>query len=79
MTTDIAERVPAMSDAQLKTFKENVLRLQSDGTDRQKVEAERLLPLITAELAGRKPPPPEPKPATVRKKAPAKKKAAAAE
>lgn len=76
MTIDLAERVPEMTDAQLKTFKENVQRLQTSGTDRQKVEAERLLPLIVAELAGRKPPPPEPK-ATVRKKAPAKAKAKA--
>jgi hypothetical protein len=82
MAIDIAEQIPSMTDAQLKTFKDNVTRLQVSGADRQKVEAERLLPLILAELAGRKPAPAAEAPkraAAPRKKAAPKKKAAASE
>ena len=70
---DIGEQVPSMTDAQLKIMKENVIRLQTTGSDKQKNEAARLLPLIEAEMAGRKPPVVE-----KAKRAPAKPKVAKA-
>jgi hypothetical protein len=80
MAIDIAEQVPSMTEAQLKTFRDNVVRLQASGTDRQKTEAERLLPLILAELAGRKPETPTtPKRAAAPRKKATPKKAKAAE
>ena len=68
---DMADQIPSMSDAQLKTLLENAVRLQGNGSDRQKMQAERLLPLIKAELAGRKPAPVEKpeRPAPARKRA----------
>lgn len=68
---DIADQIPGMTDPQLKTLLENAVRLQAGGSDRQKMQAERLMPLIKAELAARKPAPAEKpeRPAPVRKRA----------
>jgi hypothetical protein len=71
---DMAEQVPAMSDVQLKVLRENVVRLQVSGSAKQKTEAERLLPLITAEIAARKPAPSE----KVKRAGPVKKRVKAA-
>lgn len=73
----IEERIPALSDKDLATLQDNALRLQQTGVAKQKNEAERILPLIEAELAERR----ARKPAPVRKaaaprKAPAPRKTA---
>lgn len=83
----LADLIPTMDDAQLKTLRENAVRIQ-DGDDpaRQNAAAE-ILPVIDAELADRaaKNPKPAPKPRAKRKpaaaaaaKAPKAPKAAAA-
>lgn len=50
----IEERIPEMSEAQLESFRANALRLSQSGTDRQRTEAERLLPQIETALVERK-------------------------
>ena len=83
----LADLIPTMDDAQLKTLREHAVRIQ-DGEDptRQNAAAE-ILPVIDAELADRaaKNPKPAPKPRAKRKpaaataaKAPKAPKAAAA-
>ena len=83
----LADLIPTMDDAQLKTLRENAVRIQ-DGDDpaRQNAAAE-ILPVIDAEMADRaaKNPKPAPKPRAKRKpaaataaKAPKAPKAAAA-
>ena len=83
----LADMIPTMDDAQLKTLRENAVRIQ-DGDDpaRQNAAAE-ILPVIDAEMADRaaKNPKPAPKPRAKRKpaaataaKAPKAPKAAAA-
>lgn len=67
----IDERIAGYSDKELATLRENVARLALSGSTPQKLEAERLMPLIAAELAERKARTP-PKPA--RKTAGAKKR-----
>jgi len=51
---DIATRLPTLSDQQLATMLGNAERLGQAGTNKQKGEAARLLPLIQAELEERK-------------------------
>lgn len=67
----LADLIPTMDDAQLKTLRENAVRIQ-DGDDpaRQNAAAE-ILPVIDAELADRaaKNPKPAPKPRAKRKPA----------
>ena len=64
----IDERIPALSDKELASLKDNAARLALSGSVRQKSESERLTPLIDAELAERKARAPAPRKAAVRKK-----------
>jgi len=50
----IDERIAGYSDKELASLNENVRRLAQSGTVQQQAEAERLMPLIDAELAARK-------------------------
>jgi hypothetical protein len=49
----IDERITSFSDKELATLHENVRRLADSGSVRQRAEAERLMPLVDAELAQR--------------------------
>jgi len=51
---DIATRLPSLSDQQLATMLGNAERLGQAGTNKQKGEAARLMPLIQAELDERR-------------------------
>ncbi|MFT3727448.1 MAG: hypothetical protein QM759_06480 [Terricaulis sp.] len=66
----IDERIPGYSDKELATLRANAERLLTSGTAPQRAEAERLLPLVDAELATRKAkaPPKAPKKAAVKPK-----------
>jgi hypothetical protein len=67
---DIAERLPTLTDQQLTVMRSNAERLGRAGTNKQQGEAKRLLPLIQAEIDGRKARAPAPaKPARRTKKA----------
>ncbi len=79
----IEDNFSTMTDAELKTLLANVARLSTAGSDRQRLEAARLQPLIDAEMQARiaaKPAPKTParKKPTVKVKV-AKKTAAPAE
>ena len=50
----IEDRIPDLSDKELSTFQDNAARLALTGTPQQKAGAERLMPLIVAELADRR-------------------------
>jgi hypothetical protein len=50
----IAEKLPSMTDKDLASLRTNAQRLGQSGTPQQQQEATRLLPLIDAELDGRK-------------------------
>lgn len=50
----IDERIASYSDKELATLRENAERLAVSGSAKQKAEAERLMPLVLAELAERK-------------------------
>jgi hypothetical protein len=50
----IDERIAGYSDKELASLNDNVRRLAETGTVQQRAEAERLMPLIDAELATRK-------------------------
>jgi hypothetical protein len=50
----IDERIPGYSDKELGSLRDNVQRLAQSGSTAQRAEAERLMPLIDAELAARK-------------------------
>lgn len=52
MTLD--ERIPVMSGAELEILRANAARLAKSGTPKQVLEAERVLPLIDAELSQRR-------------------------
>lgn len=72
----IDERIAGYSDKELATLRENVERLALSGSTPQKLEAERLMPIIVAELAERKartPPKPARKTAVAKKPSVAKK------
>ena len=58
---NIEEKLPTMTDAELTSLRGNAKRLGQAGTAKQQEAAERLLPLIAAEIAGRKPAPSETK------------------
>ncbi len=47
------EKIPGMTDADLKALYANATRLAESGTDKQQSEAGRLLPLIGAEVDAR--------------------------
>lgn len=72
----IDERIAGYSDKELATLRENVERLALSGSAPQKLEAERLMPLILTELAERKartPPKPARKTVVAKKPSAAKK------
>ncbi len=73
----IDERLPGYSDKELASLADNVRRLATTGSTPQRVEAERLIPLVDAELATRKARAPVRK--TPVRKVAAKKKAPAAQ
>ena len=50
----VDERIASYSDKELATLRENIVRLTETGSAKQKAEAERLMPLVAAELAERK-------------------------
>jgi len=50
----IDERIPSLSDAELARLHDNASRLREQGAVGQRTEAERVLPLIEAELAERR-------------------------
>jgi hypothetical protein len=50
----IEDRIPALSDSDLSNLLANARRLSEGDAGRRKDEAERLVPLIQAELAERK-------------------------
>lgn len=50
----IDERIAGYSDKELAILRENAERLALSGSAKQKAEAERLMPLVDAELAERK-------------------------
>ena len=72
----IDERIAGYSDKELGSLHDTVLRLAQTGSTAQRAEAERLMPLIDAELAERKARAPARK--TPVRKAAAKKKTAPA-
>ena len=51
---DMATKLPSMTDLQLTTMLGNAERLGHAGSNKQKGEAARLMPLIQAELDDRK-------------------------
>jgi hypothetical protein len=51
---DMAERLPSLTSEDLASLRSNAERLGRTGTPRQQEEADRLLPLIEAEVKGRK-------------------------
>jgi superfamily II DNA or RNA helicase len=51
---DMAERLPSLTSEDLASLRSNAERLGLTGTPRQQEEADRLLPLIDAEVKGRK-------------------------
>ena len=68
----MADRIPAMSDADLASLHANAQRLETSANPVQQKAATEMLPLITAELAereARKPPKPAPKARKPRAKA----------
>lgn len=76
----IDERIPGFSDKELASLRENVGRVAQSGSTLQRAEAERLMPLVDAELAARKARAPvraERKTPVRKAKAPAKKTAPA--
>jgi hypothetical protein len=75
----IDERIPELSDKELKTLQSNAVRLEQTGIAKQKLEAARIIPLIDAELASRKAKAPPPRARKVAVKKAAKPKKAKAE
>jgi hypothetical protein len=78
---DYSERIPLLSDAELKNLHNNALRLVESGTPAQKMAAEGVIPLTEAAMAERKAAAlaAKPKPTGVRKTAVRKKAAATAD
>ncbi|MBY0565353.1 MAG: hypothetical protein K2P58_14380 [Hyphomonadaceae bacterium] len=54
MTLPIEDRLGSYTDRELATLRANAERLAEQGSVKQKAEAEKLLPLLDAELADRK-------------------------
>lgn len=70
--TSLAERLPTLTDADLKSLRANAERLASAGSPVQAASAAEIVPLIDAELAVRaaRPAPPKKPRAPVKKKLP---------
>jgi len=73
----LEDRVPQMSDDELRVLHANATRLVESGPARQKMAAEKLLPILDVELAERRARAPAPRVKAAVKKAAAPKKAAA--
>lgn len=67
----LADMIPTMDDAQLKTLRENAVRIQHGEDPARQNAAAEILPVIDAEIADRaaKNPKPAPKPRAKRKPA----------
>lgn len=65
----LADLIPTMDDAQLKTLRANAVRLQTEGDSAKQAAATEILPVIDGEMADRaaKNPKPAPKPRAKRK------------
>jgi hypothetical protein len=63
----IEDNLSTMTDPELKSLVANVARLSTTGSDRQRLEAARLQPLIDAEIAARAAAKPAPKSAARKK------------
>ena len=50
----IDERITEFSDKELTALHDNIVRLAQSGSVKQQTEAQRLMPLVDAELAARK-------------------------
>ena len=74
----IDERIPSLTDQELANLQSNALRLADSGSAKQKADADRLMPLIQAELAERRARAPAKKAAAPKKVATRKKPAKAA-
>jgi hypothetical protein len=53
IVTRIEDRIPVMTDADLKALQANAERLVASGTDDQRMEAQQILPVIAAEVGAR--------------------------
>jgi hypothetical protein len=51
---EMDQRIPDLSDKELESLHENAVRLAQSGNDRQRQQAESLLPLIAAQLETRR-------------------------
>jgi hypothetical protein len=51
---EMDQRIPDLSDKELESLHENAVRLAQSGTERQRQQAESLLPLIDAQLEARR-------------------------
>lgn len=51
---DIDQRIPDLSDKELETLHANAVRLAGSGTQKQRQQAEELLPLLSAALEDRR-------------------------
>lgn len=54
MSEQIDQRIPDMSDKELENLHANAVRLAQSGTQQQREQAERLLPLLSATLDERR-------------------------
>jgi hypothetical protein len=52
--TGMDQRIPDLSDKELESLHANALRLAASGSDKQRQQAESLLPLIDAQLEVRR-------------------------
>jgi len=51
---EMDQRIPDLSDKELESLHENAVRLAQSGNDRQRQQAEDLLPLIAAQMEMRR-------------------------
>jgi hypothetical protein len=51
---EMDQRIPDLSDKELESLHENAVRLATSGTDKQRQQAESLLPLIAAQMETRR-------------------------
>ena len=51
---EMDQRIPDLSDKELESLHENAVRLAQSGNDRQRQQAESLLPLIAAQMETRR-------------------------
>jgi hypothetical protein len=51
---EMDQRIPDLSDKELESLHENAVRLAQSGTERQRQQAESLLPLIAEQMESRR-------------------------